>query len=131
MTLKEVAEERHKLLDHFEVLFTEAVGLFCLADTCGTEAEVTFYSDPNEKYSLLSKEANEIYTHKITYGYGKLARHWRLTVSTSEGEKKPLSDGSLSIRLAFLQIHKELLSAITANMQKDNDQIKRFIDQYT
>ncbi len=129
MTLKEAAEERKKLIEQFEGLFAEAVELF--SDTCGTEAEVTFYSDPNEKYSLLTKEANEIYTHKITYGYGKLARHWRLTVSTSEGEKKPLSDGSLPIRLAFLQIHKELLSAIVTNLQKDNDQIKRFIDQYT
>ena len=129
MTLKEAAEERKKLIEQFEGLFTEAVELF--SDTCGTEAEVTFYSDPNEKYSLLTKEANEIYTHKITYGYGKLARHWRLTVSTSEGEKKPLSDGSLPIRLAFLQIHKELLSAIVTNLQKDNDQIKRFIEQHT
>ena len=127
-TLHALKEERQNLLDTFEGMFSEITKLF--EDTYGTTAQVSFFSDPLEKYSLLTKKENETYTYKITYGFGKLARKWQLIVSTEDSDPRPLTDAPISIRLAFLQVHKDLLEAITTNLKNDNEQIKRFLDQY-
>lgn len=128
MTLQHLKAERQELLNKFEQIFSEVVSLF--KDTCGTTASLSYFSDPNEKYSLLTKKENETYTYKIIYGWGKVSRKWQLSVSTEDSDPRPLTDAPLPIRLAFVQIHEDLLEAIEANLRNDNQQIKRFIDQY-
>lgn len=126
--IEELKRERNQLVNTFEVVFEEVSKMF--EDTYGTTVEVVYYSDPNEKFSCLTRTKSETYSYEIAYGYQKIARKWQLTVKTDDGGLKPLSDGSLPIRVSFISIYSDLLKEMEQIIRKDNAQIKRIIQQF-
>lgn len=126
--LQNLKQEREALINNFEEQFEKVVDLF--NDTYGTTAEVVFYTDPKEKYSLLTTSANEIYTKEIVFGYQKIARKWRLTFENEKGEVLPLTDASLSIRMSFLSVYGVLLEQMAKNIRNDNNQIRRILTEF-
>lgn len=126
--LQNLKQEREALINNFEEQFEKVVDLF--NDTYGTTAEVVFYTDPKEKYSLLTTSANEIYTKEIVFGYQKIARKWRLTFKNEKGEVLPLTDASLSIRMSFLSVYGVLLEQMAKNIRNDNNQIRRILTEF-
>ncbi len=121
-TFDELRSEREYLLEEFEKRWEKVIGIF--DEVFGVAAEVSFYADPLEKYSLLTETKSDIYSYSIVYGWQKIHREWQLTLSTEGGEPAPLEDAGLPLRLAFLSVYTDLLMEMAVRFRSDNKLIR-------